>query len=88
MNLKKFLYFLKIGSNYNYHFIITGLSEVLRGELTRPGEKYRHVQDKYITFSVPIKKKKLKKLVKKELLNIYIVKKVINVELKTNINNC
>ena len=41
-----------IGSTYDYHFIIKELVEELEGEFENFGEN----AEKYITFSVPIKK--------------------------------
>ena len=41
------------GSTYNYHFIIKQLAEEFKGEFDCIGEN----MEKYITFSVPIKKK-------------------------------
>ena len=40
------------GSSYNYHFIIKGLAEQFEGEFECLGEN----KEKYIIFSVPIKK--------------------------------
>ena len=40
------------GSTYDYHFIIKELAEEFEGEFERLGEN----TEKYITFSVPIKK--------------------------------
>ena len=40
------------GSSYDYHFIIKGLAEEFDGDFECLGEK----KEKYITFSVPIKK--------------------------------
>ena len=40
------------GSSYDYHFIIKGLAEEFEGDLECLGES----KEKYITFSVPIKK--------------------------------
>ena len=40
------------GSTYDYHFIIKGLAEEFEGEFECLGEN----TEKYITFSVPIKK--------------------------------
>ena len=40
------------GSSYDYHFIIKGLAEEFKGEFECLGEN----KEKYITFSVPIKK--------------------------------
>ena len=42
------------GSNYDYHFIIRELAEEFKGQFECLGEN----SEKYITFSVPIKKKK------------------------------
>ena len=39
-------------SNYDYHFIIKGLAEEFQGDFECLGEN----KEKYITFSVPIKK--------------------------------
>ena len=40
------------GSTYDYHFIIKGLAEEFKGDFECLGES----KEKYITFSVPIKK--------------------------------
>ena len=45
------------GSTYDYHFIIKDLAEEFLGEFECLGEK----TEKYITFSVPIKKETTKK---------------------------
>ena len=45
------------GSNYDYHFIIKELAEESEGEFEYLGEN----TEKYITFSVPIKKEIIKK---------------------------
>ena len=45
------------GSNYDYDFIIKALAEEFEGDFECLGE----IKEKYITFSVPIKKKKKKK---------------------------
>ena len=45
------------GSTYDYHFIIKGLAEEFEGEFECLGEN----TEKYITFSVPIKKEITKK---------------------------
>ena len=48
------------GSNYDYHFIIKELAEDFKGQFECLGEN----AENYITFSVPIKKKKKIKMVK------------------------
>ena len=45
------------GSTYDYHFIIKELAEEFEGEFECLGEN----TEKYITFSVPIKKETTKK---------------------------
>ena len=45
------------GSTYDYHFIIKNLAEEFEGELECLGKN----TEKYITFSVPIKKENTKK---------------------------
>ena len=46
------------GSTYHYHFIIKNLAEEFEGEFERLGEN----TEKYITFSVPLKRKLQKKI--------------------------
>ena len=46
------------GSTYDYHFIIKELAEKFEGEIQCLGEN----TEKYITFSVPIKKEMTKKI--------------------------
>ena len=46
------------GSTYDYHFIIKGLAEESEGEFECLGEN----AEKYITFSLPVKRKLQKKI--------------------------
>ena len=55
--LKEIPVVLHKGSTYDYHFIIKQLAEEFEGELECLGEN----TEKYITFSVPIKKEITKK---------------------------
>ena len=51
---KEFPIVFHIGSTYDYHFVIKKLAEEFKGEFECLGENTK----KYITFSVPLKKKK------------------------------
>ena len=51
------------GSTYDYHFIIEQLAEEFKGQFKCMGEN----MEKYITFSVPIKKKKKNEIMMKQL---------------------
>ena len=46
------------GSCYDYHFIIKGIAKEFEGDFECLGEN----KEKYITFSVPVKKKNLMKM--------------------------
>ena len=50
---KKFPVVFPNGSTYDYHFIINQLAKIFKGQ----PECLRENTEKYITFSVPIKKK-------------------------------
>ena len=52
MCLKKFPIGFHNGSTYDYHFVIKKLAEEFKGEFECLGEN----TEKYITFSVPLKK--------------------------------
>ena len=66
---KKIPIFFHNRSNYNYHFIIKELSKQFKKQFTCLGENI----EKYITFTIPIKKK-LQELIKmeKKLQKIYV----------------